>query len=207
MEIIEPDYLFKILLLGDSGIGKSSLLMRFVDDVYSNNNILTIGIDFRVRTLQLNNYFINLHIWDTAGQERFRSIISSYYRGSHAIIIAFDLSDIDSFYNVIVWINERNKYNISNIFTLLVGTKADIRNKLITDQMINDICKEYNIQYIETSSKQKKNIDNAFIKITSELIIKYKPNVVKKNDNLIKLDDSYSSITPLFKNTKNNCCL
>jgi hypothetical protein len=91
------------------------------------------------------------------------------------MIIAFDLSDINSYHNVIHWINERNKYCISNILTLLVGTKADIRTKLITDEMINDLCNEYKIQYIETSSKQKKNIDNIFIKIISELTNNHKP--------------------------------
>merc|ERR1712159_656276 len=100
----EYDYLFKLLLIGDSGVGKSCLLFRFADDTYQESYISTIGVDFKIRTVELEGKTIKLQIWDTAGQERFRTITSSYYRGAHGIIVVYDVTDQESFNNVKTWL-------------------------------------------------------------------------------------------------------
>ena len=125
----EYDYLFKILLIGASNVGKSSIMTRYVDNIFSESYISTIGVDFKIKTLEVNNKIIKLQVWDTAGQERFRSITSSYYRGSSCIIVVFDLSDINSFIDAIeIWLDEIKKNNEktgSNSMVYIVGNKLD----------------------------------------------------------------------------------
>ena len=96
----EYEYLFKLLLIGDSGVGKSSLLLRFADSTFNQHHTTTIGVDFKIRTLCINGERIKLQIWDTAGQERFRTITSTYYRGTHGVIVVYDVASGDSFANV-----------------------------------------------------------------------------------------------------------
>ncbi|KAG0454929.1 hypothetical protein HPP92_023851 [Vanilla planifolia] len=120
----EYDYLFKLLLIGDSGVGKSCLLLRFADDSYLESYISTIGVDFKIRTVEQDGKTIKLQIWDTAGQERFRTITSSYYRGAHGIIVVYDVTEQESFNNVKQWLSEIDRYATENVNKLLVGTNA-----------------------------------------------------------------------------------
>merc|ERR1712010_195769 len=133
MQAPEYDYLFKLLLIGDSGVGKSCLLLRFADDTYAESYISTIGVDFKIRTINLEGKTIKLQIWDTAGQERFRTITSSYYRGAHGIIVVYDITDAESFTNVKQWLNEIDRYANENVNKLLVGNKSDLTAKLAVD--------------------------------------------------------------------------
>ncbi|XP_020531803.1 ras-related protein RIC1 isoform X2 [Amborella trichopoda] len=128
----EYDYLFKLLLIGDSAVGKSCLLLRFADDSYVDSYISTIGVDFKIRTVELDGKTVKLQIWDTAGQERFRTITSSYYRGAHGIIIVYDVTEMESFNNVKQWLNEIDRYASDNVSKLLVGNKCDlVENKVV----------------------------------------------------------------------------
>lgn len=129
----EYDYLFKLLLIGDSGVGKSCLLLRFADDTYTESYISTIGVDFKIRTIELDGKTIKLQIWDTAGQERFRTITSSYYRGAHGIIVVYDVTDLDSFNNVKQWLHEIDRYACDNVNKLLVGNKCDMSARKVVD--------------------------------------------------------------------------
>merc|ERR1712184_163282 len=131
MQAPDYDYLFKLLLIGDSGVGKSCLLLRFADDTYTDSYISTIGVDFKIRTVDLDTKTIKLQIWDTAGQERFRTITSSYYRGAHGIIIVYDITDVESFNNVRQWLFEIDRFASENVNKLLVGNKCDLVSKRI----------------------------------------------------------------------------
>merc|ERR1712166_916991 len=127
------DYLFKLLLIGDSGVGKSCLLLRFADDTYTETYISTIGVDFKIRTVEIDGKVIKLQIWDTAGQERFRTITSSYYRGAHGIIVVYDVTDEDSFTAVQRWLSEIDRYCHEHVNKMLVGNKCDLHQKKVVD--------------------------------------------------------------------------
>ncbi|VDK67210.1 unnamed protein product [Onchocerca ochengi] len=166
----EYDYLFKLLLIGDSGVGKSCLLLRFADDTYTESYISTIGVDFKIRTIDLDGKTIKLQIWDTAGQERFRTITSSYYRGAHGIIVVYDITDQESFNNVKQWLQEIDRYACENVNKLLVGNKCDLTTRRAVEQ---NAAKEYadqlGIPFLETSAKSSTNVEQAFITMASEI--------------------------------------
>ncbi|KAL8554034.1 hypothetical protein ACS0TY_002317 [Phlomoides rotata] len=151
----EYDYLFKLLLIGDSSVGKSCLLLRFADDSYVDSYISTIGVDFKIRTVELDGKTIKLQIWDTAGQERFRTITSSYYRGAHGIIIVYDVTEMESFNNVKQWLNEIDRYANDSVCKLLVGNKCDlVESKVVS----TETGKVLNILYHHILSESSKKI-------------------------------------------------
>lgn len=166
----EYDFLFKLLLIGDSGVGKSCLLLRFADDTYTESYISTIGVDFKIRTIELEGKTIKLQIWDTAGQERFRTITSSYYRGAHGIIVVYDVTDMESFNNVKTWLSEIDKYATDRVNKLLVGNKCDLVVKKVVDhQTAKDFADPLDIPFLETSAKSATNVEQAFMTMSAEI--------------------------------------
>jgi len=146
------------------------LLLRFADDSYVDSYISTIGVDFKIRTIELDGKAIKLQIWDTAGQERFRTITSSYYRGAHGIIIVYDVTDMDSFNNVKQWLSEIDKYASDNVSKLLVGNKCDMAEKRVVDQqMAKSFADELGIPFLETSAKDASNVEQAFLTMAGEV--------------------------------------
>mmetsp|Transcript_5151 Transcript_5151/g.5903 ORF Transcript_5151/g.5903 Transcript_5151/m.5903 type:complete len:206 (-) Transcript_5151:41-658(-) len=164
------DYLFKILLIGNSGVGKSSLLLRFADDTYTDNFMPTIGVDFKIRTLEVDGRTIKLQIWDTAGQERFKTITSSYYKGAHGIIVVYDMTDKESFKNIDNWMNEVEKHASDNVSRILVGNKCDLEeSRQVTTDEGKELADQYNIRFMETSAKESANVEEAFTLMTKEI--------------------------------------
>ncbi|KAJ6955090.1 hypothetical protein NC652_006509 [Populus alba x Populus x berolinensis] len=164
------DYLFKLLLIGDSGVGKSCLLLRFADDSYIESYISTIGVDFKIRTVEQDGKTIKLQIWDTAGQERFRTITSSYYRGAHGIIVVYDVTDQESFNNVKQWLNEIDRYASDNVNKLLVGNKSDLTaNKVVSYETAKAFADEIGIPFMETSAKDATNVEQAFMAMAAAI--------------------------------------
>lgn len=165
----EYDYLFKLLLIGDSGVGKSCLLLRFAENTYTQDYISTIGVDFKIRTIELDGKVIKLQIWDTAGQERFRTITSSYYRGAHGIIIVYDVTEAESFNNVEQWLQEIDRYATNNVMKLLVGNKSDLTNKAVDYAKAKEFADQRGIQFIETSAADNSNVEQAFILMSKQI--------------------------------------
>lgn len=173
------DYIFKVVIIGDSNTGKTSLINRYVNNYYSDETISTIGVDFKLQSFNLGNKHIKLQLWDTAGQERFKSLTTSYYRSADGIIILFDITNRTSFENIKIWLNEVNKYNNEAVI-LLVSTKSDMELKrVISNQEITELCTLYKLPHIETSSKLNINIEKVFLNL-SQLMINAKINIDEK---------------------------
>ncbi|KAJ2931395.1 hypothetical protein H1R20_g5681, partial [Candolleomyces eurysporus] len=170
MHTSEYDYLFKLLLIGDSGVGKSCLLLRFADDTYTESYISTIGVDFKIRTIELEGKTVKLQIWDTAGQERFRTITSSYYRGAHGIIVVYDVTDNDTFTNVKQWLQEIDRYASEGVNKLLVGNKSDLTGKKVVEYSVaKEFADQLNIPFLETSAKNATNVEQAFLTMAKQI--------------------------------------
>lgn len=169
----EYDYLVKILLIGDTGVGKSCLLLRFVDDTYTESYISTIGVDFKIKTVTIDGRVVKMQIWDTAGQERFRTITSSYYRGAHGIIVVYEVSDMTSFQNVKQWLQEIERYASEDVSIMLVGNQMDRPEKKVVHF---DTAKEFadlrGYTLIEASAKTSENVEKTFLTFAEEIVKK-----------------------------------
>ncbi|CAH8469539.1 unnamed protein product [Heterobilharzia americana] len=164
------DYLFKLLLIGDSGVGKSCLLLRFADETYSETYISTIGVDFKIRTIDLDGKVVKLQIWDTAGQERFRTITASYYRGAQGIIIVYDITDNQTFSNVTSWLQEIGRYSNSKVSRLLVGNKCDLTSRRAVETSVaKSFASEHQMPFLETSAKDATNVEDAFMEMARQI--------------------------------------
>mmetsp|Transcript_13155 Transcript_13155/g.19841 ORF Transcript_13155/g.19841 Transcript_13155/m.19841 type:complete len:221 (-) Transcript_13155:57-719(-) len=168
----EYDYLFKLLVIGDSGVGKSCLLRRFADNKYTESYISTIGVDFKIKTVKLDDKVIKLQIWDTAGQTRFRSIVESFYRRTHGVCLCFDLTNEATFEELPEWISTIRTLAPENTPILLIGNKADLTHKReVKREEAEMVVNKYGLKgYIETSAKKAQNVEKAFHTMIDEII-------------------------------------
>lgn len=175
---LEYDLLFKILIIGDSGVGKSCLLLKFTDRYFNDSYISTIGVDFKIQTIQLDNKIIKLQLWDTAGQERFKTITTSYYRGAHGIVIVYDITDKETFLNVRNWLSEVHRYASDNVKILLVGNKSDLeKQRQVSIGEAQELANKLNIPFIEASAKDSTNVQQLFVKLTTILSQTHSPKI------------------------------
>lgn len=167
----EFDYNFKILLLGESTVGKTCLLLRYADNSFTPNFVATLGVDFKIKTITLNNKSIKCQIWDTAGQDRFRTIVTNFYRGAQGILLVFDLTNINSFLKTTHWMGEILKHAPQGIKILLVGNKSDLASKRMVDQKDAMAFAEKNgLKYAETSAKDGTGVAAAFEVLLGECV-------------------------------------
>lgn len=171
------DYLLKIIIIGDSSVGKSSLMTVFSGEKFSVSHITTIGIDFKIKTIQIGDKKIKFQIWDTAGQERFRNITRQYYKNAHGIFVIYDISNEISFNNISYWLSSIRTYGDDNAKIILIGNKNDLEDQRTVSKVRGqELADEYDIQFFETSAKNISNVDAMF----SDMAIK----VIEKNKDI-----------------------
>ncbi|KAL8128877.1 hypothetical protein V2J09_018032 [Rumex salicifolius] len=164
------DYLFKIVLVGDSAVGKSNLLARFARDEFYPNSKSTIGVEFQTQRMQIDGKEIKAQIWDTAGQERFRAVTSAYYRGAVGALLVYDVSRRQTFDSVGRWLNELNTHSDMNVVTILVGNKSDLNDvREVSTGEGKNIAEAQGLYFIETSALDSSNVAAAFQTVVKEI--------------------------------------
>ena len=163
----------KILTLGESTVGKTSILNKFTDNIFSNRQLPTIGIDFKIKNVKIGELNIELKIWDTAGQERYRNMTKQYFKGADGILLIFDLTKRDTFDKIYQWIEQLNDYSTTyDISIVLIGNKKDLPNREISFEEGKMKAKELNVEYFETSAKTGENINEVFINLSTKILEK-----------------------------------
>ncbi|XP_026659518.1 ras-related protein RABA2a-like [Phoenix dactylifera] len=166
----EYDYLFKVVLIGDSGVGKSNLLSRFTRNEFCLESKSTIGVEFATRTLQVEGRIIKAQIWDTAGQERYRAITSAYYRGALGALLVYDMTKPTTFENVSRWLKELRDHADSNIVIMLIGNKSDLSHlRAVATEDAQSFAEREGLSFIETSALEAINVEKAFQLILAEI--------------------------------------
>ncbi|CAM8966680.1 unnamed protein product [Rhodiola kirilowii] len=159
----EYDYLFKIVLIGDSGVGKSNILSRFTRNEFCLESNSTIGVEFATRTLQVEGKTVKAQIWDTAGQERYRAITSAYYRGAVGALLVYDITKRQTFDNVQRWLRELRDHADSNIVIMLAGNKSDLSHlRAVNKDDAQHMAEREILSFLETSALEATNVENAF---------------------------------------------
>lgn len=200
------DSIMKILLIGDSGVGKSCLLVRFVEDKFSPSFITTIGIDFKIKTVDINGKKVKLQLWDTAGQERFRTITTAYYRGAMGIILVYDVTDERTFANVKQWFKTVNDHANDDAQLLLVGNKSDMDTRVVSYEQGEALAQELGLPFIESSAKDDSNVNEIFFTLARLIQDKIDRNAMSSNvgaskDSSVKIKTGSES-----SRSNSNCC-
>ena len=207
---INHDYIFRISVVGDSGVGKTSLISRFYDNNFKENYNSTIGVDFRVLTLKYNNIITKLHIWDTAGQERFKSMALNFFKSTHGFVFVYDISVKESFESIQSWIDLAFSNSDTVGINFLVGNKCDREeDRKISKDDAKKFAKEKNLIFFETSAKNNENVEKVFHYFVYKLIqyfLKNKDKYKESNTNGTKIKNSFEDIKSDKKEEKKCGC-
>ena len=158
----EPQIVFKILLLGDSSVGKTSILLKYISNKFDESSISTVGVDYMDKIIDYNKFKIKLQIWDTSGEEKFRTITKNFYRNADGLLVVFDLTKKESYDHIRSWINEA-KENNDKLKTILIGNKLDLKDeRIVAIDVAKQFAEKNNLKYIETSAKDGTNINESF---------------------------------------------
>ena len=199
----EYDYIFKVLLIGNSDVGKSSLILRYVDQIWNDVFVPTIGVDFKVKSLEVDKKLVKMQIWDTAGQERFRNVISSYFKGAHGILLIYDITAKDSFKELENWLGEVERNANSQVLKILIGNKCDLEDRReISKDEGEAFAMRNGMQFMETSAKLNTNVNEAFEALAKIMVeSSNKRNAINFEKKTIKVDKGANLNTQ-----KKSCC-
>lgn len=202
---------FKYIMLGETSVGKSCIAMKFVNNVFSEKYVCTVGVDYKVKSLNLSDKIsADIQIWDTCGQEKFRTITRQYYRDCNAIVLVFDLTSINSFNSLEYWIEELNTFlpNKKDVSIILIGNKCDLLlERQVSSTEANQFARRFNLEYIEVSAKDGTNIYEAFENITWTLVHKEQSGSKSKFNYVTKSERSQNTVDLTSKkNSKNGKC-
>jgi len=174
-------YLFKYIIIGDTGVGKSCLLLQFTDKRFRTDHDLTIGVEFGARLINIDNKQVKLQIWDTAGQESFRSITRSYYRGASGALLVYDISRRETFSHLGRWLEEAKQNASANLCIMLIGNKSDVERREVTYEEGNQFATSHGLIFRETSAKAATNVEEAFIQTARKIYENIQNNVYDLN--------------------------
>ena len=200
------DFYLKFLIIGDSGVGKTSLFLNFIKDTFCEKTQTTIGVDFRNKIIEIDGKIVKIQVWDTAGQEMYRSLSKSFYKIANGVILVFDLTNEESFDNLKHWISELNEFCLENINIILVGNKIDlVDQRKISFLTANNFAIKNNLTYYEISNKIPINIDNVFLGLTNHILNKNNDNLSTQEE--INHDEKSKSLFGQIQTKENsNCC-
>ncbi|XP_043722040.1 ras-related protein Rab11A [Telopea speciosissima] len=180
------DYVFKIVLIGDSAVGKSQILSRFARNEFSLDSKATIGVEFQTRTVLIDHKNVKAQIWDTAGQERYRAVTSAYYRGAVGAMLVYDMTKRQSFDHIPRWLEELRSHADKNIVIILIGNKADLENqRAVPTEDAKEFAQKEGLFFLETSALEATNVETAFLTVLTEIF-----NIVNKKNLVASADQS-----------------
>ncbi|CAM9486019.1 ras-related protein Rab-2A [Petromyzon marinus] len=208
-------YLFKYIIIGDTGVGKSCLLLQFTDKRFQPVHDLTIGVEFGARMITIDGKQVKLQIWDTAGQESFRSITRSYYRGAAGALLVYDITRRDTFNHLTTWLEDARQHSNSNMVIMLIGNKSDLESRREVKREEGEaFAREHGLVFMETSAKTASNVEEAFINTAKEIYEKIQEGVFDINNeaNGIKIGPQHAASSPGMASSQNRqqqdggCC-
>ncbi len=184
METESYDLLFKLILIGDSAVGKSNILLKYLKNEFDQNSRATVGVEFGTKNVLINGKKVKIQIWDTAGQERYRSITSAYYKGAKGAFIVYDITKKSTFDNLKNWINDAES-KTTNFKSIVVGNKIDLENNREVDYNLGkNFCEKKNCPFLETSAKINMRVEDIFLTLVKDIL---KDKVIKENENMNKV--------------------
>ena len=197
-EVENKEHSFKILLLGDTSVGKTCFLKRYTEDTFQDAYLSTIGFDFKFKMVTLKNgKQVKVQLWDTAGQERFRTIAKSYYKGAHGIILIYDVSNPKTYDNIKKWLAQIKEEASSKVCIILVANKIDHEERVVTEEEGEKLAKSFNLKIFESSAKENINVTEAFQEVIENISVNYSNIMTSGN----KLQN-----TKVITKEKKGCC-